>query len=225
MVFQDPMGSLDPRMKIRDSVSEPLLIAGVGTRKERYERAREMLEIVGLNGDGLERYPHEFSGGQRQRICIARALTLRPDFIVADEPVSALDVSVRAQIINLFQDIQQQFGLAYLFISHDLGVVRHIADEVAVMYLGRVVEKGGAREVLKAPLHPYTKALVAAVPPVRPGTARPRVVLEGDLPSPLNAPKGCAFHTRCPIASHRCREETPALRNVDDGHLVACHLV
>ena len=225
MVFQDPLGSLDPRVKIKDSVSEPLLISGLGKRRERYEKAREMMEIVGLSADGLERYPHEFSGGQRQRICIARSLTLRPDFIVADEPVSALDVSVRAQIINLFQDIQQQFGLAYLFISHDLGVVQHIADQVAVMYLGRIVEQGKAREVLKQPLHPYSKALVAAVPPARPRSARVKAVIEGDLPSPLDTPQGCPFHTRCPIAVPRCRSERPELRDVGSSRIVACHLV
>ncbi len=225
MVFQDPMGSLDPRVRVGESVSEPLLIAGSGNRRDRREQARAMLELVGMGADALDRYPHEFSGGQRQRIGIARALVVRPAFIVADEPVSALDVSVRAQIINLFQDIQERFGLAYLFVSHDLSVVRHIADHVAVMYLGKLVENGPARELFSAPLHPYSKALLAAAPPTRPNRTRERVVVEGDLPSPLEAPQGCAFHTRCPLAQARCREETPLLRGVGSDRTVACHLV
>ena len=225
MVFQDPMGSLDPRMRVGDSVAEPLRIAGGSNRRERRERARDMLELVGLAAEHAQRYPHEFSGGQRQRICIARALVLRPDFIVADEPVSALDVSVRAQVINLFAEVQARYGLTYLFVSHDLGIVRHIADTVAVMYLGRIVEQGPGRLILSRPLHPYSQALLAAVPPPRPDRNRRRSVIEGDLPSPLDPPSGCPFHTRCPLAVARCATETPLLRPVADGHLVACHFV
>jgi oligopeptide/dipeptide ABC transporter ATP-binding protein len=225
MVFQDPMGSLDPRMRVGDSVAEPLRIAGGTNRQQRRERAREMLELVGLAGEHANRYPHEFSGGQRQRICIARALVLRPDFIVADEPVSALDVSVRAQVINLLVEVQARFGLTYLFVSHDLGVVRHIADTVAVMYLGRIVEQGPGRVILSRPLHPYTQALLAAAPPPRPHRNRQRSVIEGDLPSPLNPPPGCPFHTRCPLAADRCTAEAPLLRPAADDRFVACHLV
>jgi oligopeptide/dipeptide ABC transporter ATP-binding protein len=224
MVFQDPMGSLDPRMRIGESVAEPLTIANRGTRRSRMEKAANMLEMVGLSADLASRFPHEFSGGQRQRICIARALIVDPDFIVADEPVSALDVSVRAQIINLFQDIQERFGLTYLFVSHDLSVVRHIADTVAVMYLGKIVEKGSAKTILKRPAHPYTKALLAATPAIRPGMVRQRASLEGDLPSPLRPPSGCRFHTRCPIAVPMCSEIEPVLRNLGHDQEAACHL-
>ncbi len=225
LVFQDPMGSLDPRMRVGDSVAEPLRIAGGTNRRERREHARDMLELVGLAAEHAERYPHEFSGGQRQRICIARALALRPDFIVADEPVSALDVSVRAQVINLFAEVRARFGLTYLFVSHDLGIVRHIADTVAVMYLGRIVEQGPASIILSRPLHPYSRALLAAVPPPRPDRNRHRSVIEGDLPSPLDPPSGCPFHTRCPIAVDRCTADRPLLRPATDGRVVACHLV
>jgi len=223
MVFQDPMGSLDPRMRVGDSVAEPLLIAGAGGRRQRRQRAREMLDLVGIAGDYVDRYPHEFSGGQRQRICIARALVLQPEFIVADEPVSALDVSVRAQVINLFKEVQQRFGLTYLFVSHDLGVVRHVADKVAVMYLGKIVESGPSRTVLDEPLHPYTKALLAAVPPARPRKERRPAIIKGDLPSPLDPPSGCRFHPRCPMAADRCRREEPILRPAGSDRSVACH--
>jgi oligopeptide/dipeptide ABC transporter ATP-binding protein len=224
MVFQDPMGSLDPRMRIGESIAEPLTIANRGTRRSRLEKAADMLEMVGLSADLASRFPHEFSGGQRQRICIARALIVEPDFIVADEPVSALDVSVRAQIINLLQDIQERFGLTYLFVSHDLSVVRHIADTVAVMYLGKIVEKGPAKVILKRPAHPYTRALLAATPAIRPGVVRQRANLEGDLPSPLRPPSGCRFHTRCPIAVPMCSKVEPILRNLGDDQEAACHL-
>lgn len=225
MVFQDPMGSLDPRMCIGDSIAEPLRVTGAGNRRERRDRAREMLELVGLTAAHAERYPHEFSGGQRQRVCIARALIQRPDFVVADEPVSALDVSVRAQVINLFTDLRARFGLTYLFVSHDLGIVRHVADMVAVMYLGRVVEQGPSDLVLNRPQHPYSQALLAAVPPPRPDRRRQRRIIQGDLPSPLAPPTGCAFRTRCPLATDRCAIESPPLRPASGGRVVACHLV
>jgi oligopeptide/dipeptide ABC transporter ATP-binding protein len=224
MVFQDPAGALDSRFAVGESVAEPLLIARSGNAKERREKAREMLDTVGIGAEALARFPHEFSGGQRQRICIARALVVRPDLIVADEAVSALDVSVRAQVINLFQDVQERFGLAYLFISHDLSIVRHIADRVAVMYLGQIVETG-SREVLRDPAHPYSKALLAAAPPTRPDPTRQRTVIEGDLPSPLAIPSGCRYHTRCPLAVERCRVEAPTLREVGSGRSAACHFV
>ncbi|MDN5925878.1 MAG: dipeptide ABC transporter ATP-binding protein [Hyphomicrobiales bacterium] len=224
MVFQDPMGSLDPRMTVGESIAEPLVIADVGRSRERREKAREMLDLVGLGGDYADRYPHQFSGGQRQRICIARALVMRPEFIVADEPVSALDVSVRAQVINLFEDVQERFGLTYLFISHDLSVVRHVADKVVVMYLGKIVESGAARPLLDDPRHPYSEALLAAVPPARPQTVRRAALIKGDLPSPMNPPAGCRFHPRCPIAVERCRHEEPRLRPIDKDRHAACHL-
>jgi oligopeptide/dipeptide ABC transporter ATP-binding protein len=225
MVFQDPLGSLDPRMRVGESIAEPLFVAGTAGRQECQERVREMLELVGLDAEHAGRYPHEFSGGQRQRICIARALVLRPQFIVADEPVSALDVSVRAQVINLFKAVQERLGLTYLFVSHDLGIVRHVANRVAVMYLGRIVENGPARLVLDRPLHPYTRALKAAVPPARPERMRRRrAVIEGDPPSPLDPPAGCRFHPRCPLVVARCRDEEPLLRPAMDGRLAACHL-
>jgi peptide/nickel transport system ATP-binding protein/oligopeptide transport system ATP-binding protein len=225
MVFQDPNGALDSRLRIGDSVAEPMLIAGRGTGRDRRDSARAMLELVGLGAEALDRFPHEFSGGQRQRICVARALVTHPDLIVADEAVSALDVSVRAQIVNLFQDVQERFGLAYLFISHDLGIVRHIADRVAVMYLGRIVEVGTARDVMREPAHPYSRALLAAVPPARPNPQRKRMIVEGDLPSPFALPQGCPYHTRCPMAVGRCREEAPSLRHVAPQRMAACHLV
>ena len=216
MVFQDPMGSLNPRMRIIDSVAEPLVIARSGDRASRQRKALEALETVGLSADQATRYPHEFSGGQRQRICIARAFIVAPQLIVADEPVSALDVSIRAQIINLFQDLQERFGLTYLFVSHDLEVVRHIAHSVAVMYLGKIVETGAAGSILQRPAHPYTQALQASTPAIRPRTAPKARAITGDLPNPLAPPSGCRFHTRCPMARALCTQEEPALRALSD---------
>ncbi len=225
IVFQDPYGSLNPRMKVEDIVSEGLVIHGVSSNSERKEAVRETMRTVGLREDALSRYPHEFSGGQRQRIAIARAIALRPDFIVCDEPISALDVSVQAQIINLFIELQERFGLTYLFISHDLRVVKHISDRVAVMYLGKIIELAASKELYKNPLHPYTKILISSVPVADPTRKREATVLKGDVPSPINPPKGCAFHPRCPIAVERCSREEPELRDVGGGHMVACHLV
>jgi dipeptide transport system ATP-binding protein len=222
MVFQDPFGSLNPRKKVRSILEEPLVINTSASRAERRTRVREMMARVGLRPEHAERYPHMFSGGQRQRIAIARALMLNPAVVVADEPVSALDVSIQAQVLNLLMDLQEAFQLAYLFISHDLSVVRHIAQEVLVMYLGRPVEQGPAPAIFGAPRHPYTRALLAATPHVEPGERRQRVPLTGELPSPLAPPTGCAFHTRCPYAADRCRRERPELRPVD-GRDAACH--
>jgi oligopeptide transport system ATP-binding protein len=226
MVFQDPNSSLDPRHTVEDTIGEALdihrLVAG---RTERKARVAELLRDVGLDAAHANRYPHEFSGGQRQRIGIARALAVEPRLIVCDEPVSALDVSVQAQIINLLQDLQSERGLAYLFVAHDLAVVEHISHRVMVMYLGRVVEFAAARTLIAAPRHPYTQALISAVPEVDTATQRQRVVLPGDVPSPLHPPSGCPFHPRCPIAqAGRCDHEVPALREVGPGHWAACHL-
>jgi oligopeptide/dipeptide ABC transporter ATP-binding protein len=225
IIFQDPYGALNPRMSVHDIVAEPLLIHGHrGTEARR--KVGAMLELVGLPGRAGERFPHEFSGGQRQRIGIARALVLRPKFVVCDEPVSALDVSVQAQIVNLLQDLQGELGLTYLFIAHDLGVVRHISTRVAVMYLGKIVELAEARTLYSRPLHPYTQALIAAVPaghPARRGRGR-RARLAGDIPSALQPPAGCRFHTRCPYAMPICREQEPQFTQAAPGHAVACHL-
>jgi oligopeptide/dipeptide ABC transporter ATP-binding protein len=225
IVFQDPYGSLNPRMKVESIVSEGLAIHGVSTPGERRAIVRELLRTVGLREDALTRYPHEFSGGQRQRIAIARALALKPEFVVCDEPISALDVSVQAQIINLFMELQEKFRLTYLFISHDLRVVRHISDRVAVMYLGKVVESAPSGELYKNPLHPYTRILISSVPVPDPDKQRKMAVLKGDVPSPINPPPGCSFHPRCPIAVEKCSTAAPELRDVGGGHFVSCHLV
>jgi oligopeptide transport system ATP-binding protein len=226
MVFQDPYASLNPRHSVSRMVGEPMRVHGLAGRRAANARVRELLETVGLPADAASRYPHEFSGGQRQRIGVARALAVNPDFIVADEPVSALDVSIQAQIINLLEDLQAELGLTYLFIAHDLAVVRHISDRVAVMYLGKIVEIADRRQLYENPLHPYTNALLAAVPIPDPvlEERRARTVLSGEVPSPLNPPSGCVFHPRCPIAVERCRGEVPPLREITPGHWAACLL-
>jgi len=226
MVFQDPFASLNPRHSIGRTVGEPLRTHGIAGRREANARVRELLEAVGLPADAANRYPHEFSGGQRQRIGLARALSVNPDFIVADEPVSALDVSIQAQMINLFEELQDDFALTYLFIAHDLAVVRHISDRIAVMYLGTVVEVSSAGELYENPLHPYTISLLSAVPIPDPVVEKRResILLAGDVPSPANPPPACRFHTRCPyVQPTRCRDEVPRLRKLAEGHEVACH--
>lgn len=224
MVFQDPHSSLDPKQCIGHSIEEPLEIHKLGSKKERMERAMDLLHKVGLREDQYYRYPHEFSGGQRQRIGIARALAVNPNIVICDEPVSALDVSIQSQVINLLQELQDQFSLSYLFIAHDLSVVRHIADSVGVMYLGKMMEKASTEELFAHPLHPYTQALLSAVPIPNPNFKKNRMILKGDIPSPLNPPSGCVFHTRCPHATERCRTEVPRLMQKASNHLVACHL-
>ena len=228
MVFQDPYSSLNPRMTVADIIGEPLDVHKLySSRQERQERILELMGYVGLNSEHAARYAHEFSGGQRQRIGIARALAVNPDFIVCDEPVSALDVSIQAQVINMFAELQEKLGLTYLFIAHDLLVVRHISDRIAVMYLGKMVELADANEIYDHPLHPYSKSLLSAVPVPDPKIARAnqRIVLSGDIPSPLNAPSGCPFRTRCPYACDKCAESMPDFQEVSAGHFVACHRV
>ena len=226
MIFQDPMASLNPRMTVGSIVSEPLEEHNVGTNRERKIRVEELLELVGLNPIFANRYPHEFSGGQRQRIGIARALALNPEFIVCDEPIAALDVSIQAQVVNLLEDLQNELGLTYLFISHDLSMIRHIADRVAVMYLGKIMELADSKDLYGEPLHPYTQALLSAVPIHDPALEekRERIILEGDVPSPANPPSGCRFRTRCPIAVEHCAVEVPLWRELRPNHWVACHL-
>jgi oligopeptide/dipeptide ABC transporter ATP-binding protein len=222
MVFQDPYGSLNPRMKIGKILSEPLEVHDLVPKSDRRARVEELLDLVGLPADAADRYPHEFSGGQRQRIGIARALATEPALLIADEPVSALDVSVQAKVINLLMELRRRLDLTVLVIAHDLGVVRRVADRVAVMYLGRIVELADNEALFSRPQHPYTRSLLSAVPRVRPGRDQ-RIVLQGELPSPSDPPRGCAFHPRCPIAEERCKSEEPPLEEVDNGHLAACH--
>lgn len=222
IIFQDPYASLDPRMPIGKSIAEGLRIHKIGTARERFDTVIEMLRIVGMEDYHARRYPHEFSGGQRQRIGIARALALRPKFIVADEPVSALDVSIQSQVLNILKSLQKDFGLTYLFIAHNLSVVEHISDQVAVMYLGKMVEMASRVEFFRNPLHPYTQALMSAIPIPDPTIKRERIILQGDVPSPLNPPGGCRFHPRCPVAMDHCKVEEPPFREASTGHWVAC---
>lgn len=223
VVFQDPSNSLDPRMLVRDIVGEPLVAHRLVSRAEREERVAEILRVVGLGQDHMRRYPHEFSGGQRQRIAIARALTTHPKFILMDEPTSALDVSVQAQILNLLKELQQQFGLTYLFVTHHLLVVKYVTDRIAVMYLGQIVELGATEEIFRAPSHPYTKALLSAIPIPDPSSKQKKILLSGEVPNPTNPPRGCRFHPRCAHAVERCRTDRPAAETVADGHVVCCH--
>jgi oligopeptide transport system ATP-binding protein len=227
MIFQDPYASLNSRMTVADIIGEPLDIHGLATGAERQQRIFELLETVGLSKDHASRYPHEFSGGQRQRIGIARALAVKPDFIICDEPISALDVSIQAQVVNMLEDLQKEMGLTYLFIAHDLSMVKHISDRIGVMYLGKLVEVAESKVLYDDPKHPYTQALLSAIPIPDPEVTRNsnRIILEGDVPSPVNPPSGCRFRTRCRYAMDICSSEEPQLRDVGDGHMVSCHLM
>jgi len=223
VIFQDPFSSLNPRKTVSHIVGEPLLVHGMKNRREREERVLELLRVVGLRREHMRRYPHQFSGGQRQRICVARALALHPKLVVCDEAVSALDVSIQAQVINLLKDLQQEFGLTYLFISHDLAVVEHVSDRLAVMYLGKIAELADSVEIYQTPLHPYTQALLSASPIPDPTLKRDRIILKGDVPSPIDPPHGCSFHTRCLYAEDICSQQEPQLKEVKENHLAACH--
>lgn len=227
MIFQDPYASLNSRMTVADIIGEPLDIHGIASGKARQERIFELLHTVGLSKDHASRYPHEFSGGQRQRIGIARALAVNPDFIICDEPISALDVSIQAQVVNMLEDLQNEYGLTYLFIAHDLSMVKHISDRIGVMYLGKMAEVADSNELYEKPMHPYTQALLSAIPIPDPEVTRKteRIILEGDVPSPLNPPSGCRFRTRCQYAMERCSSEEPKLQDIGGGHQVACHLM
>ena len=226
IIFQDPYASLNPRMTVADIVGEPLDIHNLAkSKQERNEKVKEILENVGLGAEYMNRYPHEFSGGQRQRIGVARALAVDPKLIIADEPVSALDVSVQAQVVNLLQDLQKEYGLTYLFIAHDLSVVKHISDRVAVMYLGKIVELTDKKELFKNPIHPYTQSLLSAIPEADPKKKKDRIILEGDVPSPVDPPSGCRFHPRCPKAFEPCSVKEPEFKEYGDGHFAACHLL
>lgn len=226
MIFQDPYASLNPRMTVSDIVMAPMIIHDLYSKQERKEKVKELLKMVGLNSEQANRYPHEFSGGQRQRVGIARALAVEPEFIICDEPISALDVSIQAQIVNTLEDLQENFNLTYLFIAHDLSMVKHISDDIAVMYLGNIVEIAESNELYTHPLHPYTQALLSAIPIPDPKKARAkkRIILEGEIPSPLKPPSGCKFHTRCKYAQKICSEEVPVLKDCGGGHMLACHL-
>lgn len=224
MIFQDPFASLNPRHTVEKIIEEPLIVHGIGNKKERKKRVHELLEVVGLSSYHAKRYPHQFSGGQRQRIGIARALAVNPKLIIADEPVSALDVSIQSQVLNLLKDLQDEFDLTYLFIAHDLGVVRHISDRVGVMYLGRIVELAESEDIYHDPKHPYTQALLSAVPIPDPEYKKDRIVLKGDVPNPASPPSGCPFHTRCPKVMDVCKSKVPDFKQVSDGHFAACHL-
>lgn len=224
IIFQDPYASLNPRHKIEKILGEPLLVHGIGDAKARKQKVEEILEIVGLTKEHAKRYPHQFSGGQRQRIGIARALIVNPKLIVCDEPVSALDVSIQSQILNLLDDLQERFGLTYIFIAHDLSVVKHISHRIGVMYLGRMVEMAGNEDLYEEPLHPYTRSLLSAIPDPDPDVKKEKIILEGDVPSPSNPPAGCAFHTRCPECMDICTEVRPEFQEISDNHFVACHL-
>ncbi len=225
IIFQDPYGSLNPRLPVGEIIREPLVVHKIGTKKEQEERVIEIMKLVGLRPEYLHRYPHEFSGGQRQRIGIARAVVLNPKFIVADEPVSALDASIQAQVLNLLLELQQKLALTYLFIAHNLAVVRHVSDRVGVMYLGHLMEVADTKELFDRPLHPYTQALLSAIPIPDPDVKKERIILQGDIPSPINPPSGCPFRTRCMYAKPVCAEKTPPLIDIGDGHYVSCHFV